>query len=68
MPNDLIGQMVGNDCLMGLVRKWEGMSLHELIEIIVEGGRNRNAVVLSDLTMGHPSKKEEMISDKVENA
>lgn len=49
--------MVGNDCLMGLVRKWEGMSLHELIEIIVEGGRNRSAVVLSDLTMGQPSKK-----------
>ena len=57
MPNNFTGQMARNDCLMGLVRKWEGMSLHELIEIIVEGGRNRSAVVLSDLTMGHPSKK-----------
>ena len=57
MPNDLIGQMVGNDCLMGLVRKWEGMSLYSLIKIIVGGGRNRSAVVLRNLTMGQPSKK-----------
>lgn len=60
--------MARNDCLMGLVRKRKGISLYGLIKIIVGGGRNRSAVVLRNLTMGHPSKKEEMISDKVENA
>lgn len=49
--------MARNDCLMGLVRKRKGISLYGLIKIMIEGGRNRSAVVLRNLTMGQPSKK-----------
>lgn len=57
MPNNFTGQMARNDCLMGLVRKRKGISLYGLIKIMIEGGRNRSAVVLRNLTMGQPSKK-----------